>query len=48
MINKFIEKKKYCNRWITDKESSKIKTINEKVFIESFIGKILVVLNYFK
>lgn len=47
MINKFIEKKKYCNRWITDKESSKIKTINEKVFIESFIGKILVVLNYF-
>ncbi|MEN8078721.1 HAMP domain-containing sensor histidine kinase [Clostridioides difficile] len=47
MISKFIEKKKYCNRWISDKESSKIKTINEKVFIESFIGKILVVLNYF-
>lgn len=47
MINKFIEKKKYCSRWVTDKESSKIKTINEKVFIESFIGKILVILNYF-
>lgn len=47
MINKFIEKKKYCSRWITDKESMKIRTINGKVFIESFIGKILVLLNYF-
>lgn len=44
--------KNFCNkdykiRWISEEENIKLKDINERVFIETFIGKILVFINYF-
>lgn len=47
MINKAISDKKFCSRWISDSEANKVKTLSEKVFIESFLGKALVLINYF-
>lgn len=39
--------KNYKIRWIKDEEIRKLKDINEKVFMETIIGKILVLMNYF-
>ncbi|MGL5352100.1 MAG: hypothetical protein ACRDA5_02095 [Clostridium sp.] len=46
-IDKVIVEKKHCYRWINDCEVKIIKEINERVFIETFIGRILVLINYF-
>ena len=47
LIDKVIVEKKHCSKWINDSEIKIIKEINSRVFIETFIGRILVLINYF-
>lgn len=47
MISKYVQEKKFCSRWISDEEASKFKIINERVLIETWIGRILLLINYF-
>lgn len=47
LVDRIILKKKDCRNWISDLEKNIIEEINEKVFIETFIGKLLVIINYF-
>ncbi|WP_195265383.1 MULTISPECIES: HAMP domain-containing sensor histidine kinase [unclassified Clostridium] len=47
LLEKVLWSKDYKIRWIKDEEIIKLKEITEKVFIETFIGKILVIINYF-
>lgn len=42
-----ILKKSKCRKWISDLDVSIIAEINERVFIETFIGRVLVIINYF-
>lgn len=46
-IDKVIVEKRHCFRWISDSEVKIIKEINERVFIETFIGRLFVLGNYF-
>lgn len=47
MISKYIEEKKFCSRWVSDEEANKFKIINERVLIETWLGRILLIINYF-
>lgn len=47
VTDKIIEEGKYCSKWINSSEINIIKEINEKIFIETFIGMGLVIINYF-
>lgn len=47
MFDKNFCNKDYKIRWISEEENIKLKDINERVFIETFIGNILVFINYF-
>lgn len=47
ITDKMIIEKKNCRNWISDLDVSIVKEINERVFIETFIGKVLVIINYF-
>ncbi|SCJ60077.1 Signal transduction histidine-protein kinase BarA [uncultured Clostridium sp.] len=47
MISKYIEEKKFCSRWVSDEEANKLKLINERVIIETWFGRILLIINYF-
>lgn len=47
VTDKIIEQGKYSSKWINSLEKNIIKEINEKVFIETFIGMGLVTINYF-
>ncbi len=47
MISKYIEEKKFCSRWVSDEESNKFKIINERVIMETWFGRILLIINYF-
>lgn len=47
VLDKIKLNKNYKTRWINEDEKVKLKDIDEKVFIETFIGKVLVIINYF-
>ncbi|WP_291650930.1 HAMP domain-containing sensor histidine kinase [Clostridium sp.] len=47
LLDKVLWNKDYKIRWIKEDEIIRLKDITEKVFIETFIGKILVLINYF-
>lgn len=47
MISKYIEEKKFCSRWVSDEEANKFKIINERVLIETWLGRVLLIINYF-
>lgn len=47
ITDKMILEKKNCRNYISNSEKNIIKEINERVFIETFIGRVLVIINYF-
>lgn len=47
MISKYVQEKKFCSRWVSDEEANKFKIINERVLIETWLGRILLIINYF-
>ena len=47
MITKYIEAKKFCRRWVSNEEANKFKIINERVLIETWLGRVLLIINYF-
>lgn len=47
MISKYIEAKKFCRRWVSNEEANKFKIINERVLIETWLGRVLLIINYF-
>lgn len=47
MISKYVQEKKFCSRWVSDEEANKFKIVNERVLIETWLGRILLIINYF-
>lgn len=47
MISKYIEEKRFCSRWVSDEQANKFKIINERVLMETWLGRILLIINYF-